>query len=104
MDWPLRCGIFMAPFHPNGQNPTLAPDMKADLLKLIAQLTPGLPSSTSFNAIIAANTLAGEVQFYFSAVGSFAGGASCCARSSLRSIAAVAARPRGPLKYSWIHG
>jgi limonene 1,2-monooxygenase len=24
MDWPLRFGIFMAPFHPTGQNPTLA--------------------------------------------------------------------------------
>ena len=24
MDWPLRCGIFLAPFHPTGQNPTLA--------------------------------------------------------------------------------
>src|SRR3546814_7761893 len=28
--------------------------------------------------------------------------ASCCA--SLRFTAAVAARPRGPSKYSWIHG
>jgi limonene 1,2-monooxygenase len=24
MDWPMRFGIFMAPFHPTGQNPTLA--------------------------------------------------------------------------------
>jgi hypothetical protein len=32
--------------------------MKADLLKLIAQLTPGLPANTNLNAIIAANTLA----------------------------------------------
>ena len=32
--------------------------MKGDLLKLIAQLTPGLPANTNFNAIIAANTLA----------------------------------------------
>src|ERR1043165_6647425 len=24
MDWPLRFGIFLAPFHPVGQNPTLA--------------------------------------------------------------------------------
>jgi limonene 1,2-monooxygenase len=29
MDWPLRFGIFMAPFHPVGQNPTLA--LKRDL-------------------------------------------------------------------------
>jgi len=41
-----------------GQPPTLAPDMKADLLKLIAQLTPNLPASTNLSAIIAANTLA----------------------------------------------
>ncbi|KAB0499710.1 flagellar hook-length control protein FliK [Pseudomonas vancouverensis] len=41
-----------------GQNPTLAPDMKADLLKLIAQLTPSLTPNTSLGAIIAANTLA----------------------------------------------
>ncbi|MEX5669919.1 flagellar hook-length control protein FliK, partial [Pseudomonas neuropathica] len=41
-----------------GQNPTLAPDMKGDLLKLIAQLTPGLPANTNLNALIAANTLA----------------------------------------------
>jgi hypothetical protein len=32
--------------------------MKGDLLKLIAQLTPGLPASTNLGAIIAANTLA----------------------------------------------
>ena len=32
MDWPLRFGIFMAPFHPTGQNPTLALDRDLDLL------------------------------------------------------------------------
>ncbi|MCU7250606.1 flagellar hook-length control protein FliK [Pseudomonas koreensis] len=51
-------GVFLETKLLTGQNPTLTPDMKSDLLKLIAQLTPGLPSSTSFNAIIAANTLA----------------------------------------------
>ncbi|WP_085694610.1 MULTISPECIES: flagellar hook-length control protein FliK [unclassified Pseudomonas] len=51
-------GAFLEAKLLTGQNPTLAPDLKGDLLKLIAQLTPGLPSSTSFNAIIAANTLA----------------------------------------------
>ena len=35
MDWPLRFGIFMAPFHPVGQNPTLA--LERDL-ELIAHL------------------------------------------------------------------
>jgi limonene 1,2-monooxygenase len=35
MDWPLQFGIFMAPFHPTGQNPTLA--LERDL-ELIAHL------------------------------------------------------------------
>ncbi|WP_085611516.1 MULTISPECIES: flagellar hook-length control protein FliK [unclassified Pseudomonas] len=51
-------GVFLETKLLTGQNPTLAPDMKADLLKLIAQLTPGLPGNTNLNAIIAANTLA----------------------------------------------
>ncbi len=32
MDWPLRFGAFMAPFHPTGQNPTLALERDLDLL------------------------------------------------------------------------
>jgi len=32
MDWPLRFGIFMAPFHPTGQNPTLALERDLDLI------------------------------------------------------------------------
>ena len=32
LDWPLRFGIFMAPFHPTGQNPTLALDRDLDLI------------------------------------------------------------------------
>ncbi|MEJ5058284.1 MULTISPECIES: flagellar hook-length control protein FliK [unclassified Pseudomonas] len=51
-------GAFLESKLLTGQNPTLAPDMKADLLKLIAQLTPGLPANSNLNAIIAANTLA----------------------------------------------
>ncbi|MHC8399889.1 flagellar hook-length control protein FliK [Pseudomonas sp. MDT1-17] len=51
-------GMFLESKLLAGQNPTLAPDMKGDLLKLIAQLTPGLPANTNLNAIIAANTLA----------------------------------------------
>jgi hypothetical protein len=54
----LNSGVFLESKLLSGQNPTLAPDLKADLLKLIAQLTPGLPANTSLNAIIAANTLA----------------------------------------------
>ena len=37
MDWPLRFGIFLAPFHPVGQNPTLA--LERDL-ELIEHLDP----------------------------------------------------------------
>ena len=32
MDWPLKFGIFLAPFHPVGQNPTLALERDLDLL------------------------------------------------------------------------
>lgn len=54
----VSSGAFLESKLLNGQNPTLAPDLKADLLKLIAQLTPGLPASTNLSAVIAANTLA----------------------------------------------
>jgi limonene 1,2-monooxygenase len=32
MDWPLRFGVFLAPFHPVGQNPTLALERDLDLV------------------------------------------------------------------------
>jgi len=32
-DWPLRFGIFMAPFHPVGQNPTLALERDLELIQ-----------------------------------------------------------------------
>jgi hypothetical protein len=51
-------GVFLESKLLSGQNPTLAPDMKGDLLKLVAQLSQGLPANTSLGAIIAANTLA----------------------------------------------
>jgi hypothetical protein len=51
-------GLFLEAKLLTGQNPTLTPDMKGDLLKLIAQLTPGLPANTNLNAIIATTTLA----------------------------------------------
>ena len=54
----LNSGAFLEAKLLTGQNPSLTPDMKGDLLKLIAQLTPGLPGNTNLNAIIAANTLA----------------------------------------------
>ncbi|CAI8811520.1 flagellar hook-length control protein FliK [Pseudomonas sp. IT-P4] len=51
-------GVFLESKLLTGQNPTLAPDMKGDLLKLVAQLSQGLPANTSLGAVIAANTLA----------------------------------------------
>ena len=33
MDWPLRCGIFMAPFHPVHQNVTLALERDLQLIE-----------------------------------------------------------------------
>ncbi|PBJ22939.1 Flagellar hook-length control protein FliK [Pseudomonas sp. ACN8] len=51
-------GAFLESKLLTGQNPMLAPDMKGDLLKLVAQLRQGLPADTSLGAIIAANTLA----------------------------------------------
>lgn len=33
MDWPLRCGVFMAPFHPTAQNPTLALQRDLELIE-----------------------------------------------------------------------
>ena len=38
MDWPLRFGIFLAPFHPVGQNPTLALERDLDLLEHLDKL------------------------------------------------------------------
>ncbi|MGX1087866.1 flagellar hook-length control protein FliK [Pseudomonas sp. AP3_22 TE3818] len=51
-------GAFLESKLLKGQNPTLAPDMKGDLLKLVAQLSQGLPAHTNLGATIAANTLA----------------------------------------------
>src|SRR6201988_1158717 len=38
MDWPLRFGIFLAPFHPAGQNPTLALERDLELVVRLDQL------------------------------------------------------------------
>src|SRR5688500_13879820 len=37
-DWPLRFGIFLAPFHPVGQNPTLALERDLELIERLDQL------------------------------------------------------------------
>lgn len=51
-------GLFMESRLLAGQNPTLVPDMKANLLRLITQILPGLPDNASYNAAAAGNTLA----------------------------------------------
>ena len=38
MDWPLRFGIFLAPFHPVGQNPTLAIERDMELIVRLDEL------------------------------------------------------------------
>ena len=38
MDWPLDFGIFMAPFHPTGQNPTFALERDLDLVAHLDKL------------------------------------------------------------------
>ncbi len=38
MDWPLRFGIFLAPFHPVGQNPTLALERDLSLIEHLDDL------------------------------------------------------------------
>ncbi|UZJ62114.1 flagellar hook-length control protein FliK [Pseudomonas sp. KU26590] len=51
-------GLFMESRLLAGQNPTLVPDMKANLLRLITQILPGLPDNVSYDAAAAGNTLA----------------------------------------------
>ncbi|VVO13578.1 flagellar hook-length control protein FliK [Pseudomonas fluorescens] len=72
-------GLFLEAKLLAGQNPALTPDMKANLLRLIGQMAAGLPASTHFNAIIAANTLA-------QAMPSFV-------RSALGTLGQVSAKP-----------
>src|ERR671933_2657126 len=38
MDWPLRFGIFLAPFHPAGQNPTTALERDLELIVRLDEL------------------------------------------------------------------
>lgn len=51
-------GLFMESRLLAGENPTLVPDLKANLLRVIAQILPGLPNNASYDAAAAANTLA----------------------------------------------
>lgn len=51
-------GLFMESRLMAGENPTLVPDLKANLLRVIAQILPGLPGNVSYDGAAAANTLA----------------------------------------------
>ncbi|MBA1228256.1 flagellar hook-length control protein FliK [Pseudomonas viridiflava] len=51
-------GVFLEARLQAGLNPMQVPDMKANLMRLIAQVLPGLPDNASYNAAAAANTLA----------------------------------------------
>lgn len=51
-------GVFLESRLLAGDSSALGSDLKGNLLRLIAQMTPGLPANSNFNAIIAANTLA----------------------------------------------
>ncbi|GAB7529736.1 flagellar hook-length control protein FliK [Pseudomonas sp. 3A(2025)] len=51
-------GLFMEARLLAGQNLQQVPDLKANLMRLIAQLLPGLPDNTSYDAVAASNTLA----------------------------------------------
>lgn len=105
-------GAFLEAKLLTGQNPALAPDMKANLLKLIAQLSPGAPGNASFNAIIAANTLAQALpSFVRNALGtlgqvsakpvpsSFPYPTVCCKASKVKAIWNICcASPRQPCR------
>ena len=51
-------GLFLEAKLLSGQNPAAAPDLKANLMRLIAQILPGLPGNSNYDAAAAANTLA----------------------------------------------
>lgn len=50
-------GLFMEAKLMSGLNPMAMPDMKANLMQVIAQLLPGLPANTSYDAAAASNML-----------------------------------------------
>ncbi|SHM90418.1 hook-length control protein FliK [Pseudomonas asturiensis] len=51
-------GVFLEAKLQAGLNPLHVPDMKANLMRLIAQILPGLPDNSSYGAAAASNTLA----------------------------------------------
>lgn len=51
-------GVFLEAKLLAGLNPAQVPDMKANLMRLIAQILPGLPDNTTYSAAAASNTLA----------------------------------------------
>ena len=59
MERPLRFGIFMAPFHPAGQNPTLALERDLELLVRLDELREFLlhDSATAARGVAQDNTI-----------------------------------------------
>ncbi|RRV07393.1 flagellar hook-length control protein FliK [Pseudomonas sp. v388] len=51
-------GLFMEARLLSGLDPMQTPDLKANLMRLIAQILPGLPDNASYGAAAASNTLA----------------------------------------------
>ncbi|WP_122518373.1 flagellar hook-length control protein FliK [Pseudomonas syringae] len=51
-------GLFLEAKLLAGMNPMQVPDLKASLTRLIAQILPGLPDNSTYNAAAASNTLA----------------------------------------------
>ena len=54
----LNSGAFLEARLLNGQTQALAPDMKATLLRLIAQILPGVPANSAFTPAMAASSQA----------------------------------------------
>ncbi|MBK5539847.1 flagellar hook-length control protein FliK [Pseudomonas sp. TH05] len=73
-------GMFLEAKLLAGDNPVQPPDLKGNLLRLIAQLAPALPTGSNFNAIIAANTLAQVLPSFV--------------RSALGTLGQVSAKPQ----------
>ncbi|WP_407315888.1 flagellar hook-length control protein FliK [Pseudomonas sp. nanlin1] len=73
-------GLFLEPQLLSGQASATAPDLKGYLLRLVAQLAPGLPANTNFNPNAAATTLAQAMPGYV--------------RSALGMLGQVGAKPQ----------
>lgn len=73
-------GVFLEARLLGAQNPGLTPDLKGNLLRLIAQTLPGVPASSTFNPGVAATALAQSLPNFV--------------RSALGTLGQVGARPQ----------